>query len=69
MERHFDVDVNPTNMYLWYLEALFFDFALAYLLCKYAKKTWMINTTSFAVHMAVLFLESATAVTTLFGNP
>ena len=59
----------PTNMYLWYLEALFFDFVLAYLLCKYTKKTWMINTTSFAVYMAVLFLERATAVTTLFGNP
>ena len=59
----------PTNMYLWYLEALFFDFVFAYLLCKYAKKTWMINTTSFAVYMAVLFLERATAVTTLFGNP
>ena len=29
----------------------------------------MINTTSFAVYMAVLFLERATAVTTLFGNP
>lgn len=64
-----DILFNATNMYLWYLEALFFDFVLAYLLCKYAKKTWTINTILFAVHMAVLFLESATAVTTLFGNP
>lgn len=59
----------PTNIYLWYLEALLFDFVLAYLLCKYTKKTLMINTTSFVVYMAVLFLERATVVTTLFGNP
>lgn len=58
-----------TNMYLWYLEALFFDFVLAYLLCKYVKKMWMINTASFVVYLAVRFLERATVVTTLFGNP
>ena len=59
----------PTNMYLWYLEALFFDFVLAYLLCKYVKKTWMINTVSFTVYLVVRFLERATVFTTLFGNP
>ena len=59
----------PTNMYLWYLEALFFDFVLAYLLCKYVKKMWMINTASFAVYLVVRFLERSTVATTLFGNP
>lgn len=59
----------PTNMYLWYLEALFVDFLLAYILFVYVKNIWSINVVAFAFYLAAQFLGKVTVATELFGNP
>ena len=59
----------PTNMYLWYLEALFIDFVIVYVLFTYVKNIWMINMIAFAFYLVAQFLGKVTVATELFGNP
>lgn len=60
--------VIPTNMYLWYLEALFLDFILAYVICRIFPKMWQVNAVAVCIYLAVMFAGKVTTLTMLF-NP
>lgn len=59
----------PTNMYLWYLEALFLDFILGYLISRIFPKMWQVNTAAICIYLVVMFAGRVTTAHMLFGNP
>lgn len=62
----------PTNMYLWYLEALFIDFILAYLLCKILPKLCQVNAATVCIYLldrCIYVYTRAATLTMIFGNP
>lgn len=61
--------IIPTNVYLWYLEALFIDFIIAFLLYRTQKKCGWLMAFAFVIYLLVQFLGRFTMITRVFGNP